>query len=277
MPHPTKTETKTGEPAGPQRLEPAKAARLRAALEAGCEELFALLEDPDPELIGCALKNPNLREEHLLALLKRRNLPEQAIRTMHRKAPGGVSRRVNIALAGHPNTPGQVLAALLPQLFLFELVAVMQLPGSTPDQKLAAERAIMKRLPETEPGSKITLARRGSPALLEALLKEGEQRLVDAVLANPALKESGVLAFLSCPAATAETISAVGRHPRWGTRPNLRLAMLRNQKTPAVWFTLFLPTLGNPQLRNLAGSKGLAAGQSAAVQQELEKRRASSP
>jgi len=264
--------TPTTDPPRPERVDLAKAARLRLALEAGAEQLFALLQDPDPDLIRSALKNPHLGEEHLLALLKRRNLPEQLIRTMQRLAPVAGSRRLKIALAGHPNTPGSILSALLPQLFLFELVTVMQLPGVTPDQKLAAERAILKRLPETELGNKIALARRGSPALLEALLKEGEPRLIDAVLANPRLKESGVLSFLRSPAATAETISAVGRHPLWSSRPNLRVAMLRNRKTPPVWFTLFLPTLGSSELKNLLGSQRLAADQLAALRQELERR-----
>ena len=266
MPSPTK---KTA-PAEPEKLDPARAARLGLALRADGQTLFALFQDPDPDLIRSALSNPQLGEEHLLALLKRRNLPEQLIVTIHRKAPG--SRRLKIALAGHPNTPPPVLSALLPQLLLFELVTVLQLPGGAPDQKLAVERAIAKRLPETELGSKITLARRGSPALLEALLKDGEPRLVDAVLANPRLKEPGLLCFLRCAAATAETISAVGRHPLWGSRPNLRFAMLRNRKTPMVWFTLFLPSLATRELKNLLGSQGLSADQRSEVRQELGKR-----
>jgi hypothetical protein len=238
----------------------------------GGAELSILLQDPDPDLIRGALKNPHLGEEHLLAILKRRNLPEQLLGGIHRGALAAGSRRLMIALASHPNTSASVLAALLPQLFLFELITVMQLPGVSQDQKLAAERAILRRLPETELGNKITLARRGSPALLEALLREGEPRLVAAVLDNPRLKESGVLSFLKCPAASADTISAVGRHPRWGICRNLRFAMLRNRKTPVVWFTLFLPTLGRSELRDLSGSKTLSPGQLAAVRQELEKK-----
>ena len=256
----------------PDRLDLAKAVQLRLALQADGEQLFALLRDPDPDLIRSLLKNPNLGEAHLLALLKRRNLSEQLIKTMHRLPTAAASRRLMIALAGHPNTPASVLSALLPQLFLFELVTVMQLPGVSPDHKIAAERAILKRLPETELGNKITLARRGSPALLEALLREGEPRLVAAVLENPRLKESGVLAFLKAPAATAETISAVGRHPVWGNRPNLRFAMLRNRKTPLIWFTLYLPTLSSSELKNLTGSQGLTPDQLSAVRQELAER-----
>lgn len=270
-------EAEKPEQAGGERLDLAKAARLRLALTGGAEELFSLLQEADPDLVKSALKNPNLSEEHLLSLLRRRNLPEDLIRLVHRSAPVAGSRQLKIALAAHPNTPGPVLSSLLPQLFLFELVTVMQLPGIAPDQKIAAERTILKRLPDTELGAKITLARRGSPSLLEALLRDGEPRLVAAVLSNPRLKESGVLSFLKCPAATAETISAVARHPVWGSRPNLRLTILRNQKTPTIWFTLFLPSLREADLRTLLESRGLAAAQVEAVRQEWEKRTCAGP
>jgi hypothetical protein len=264
--------TPTSEPAAAERLDLAKAARLRSALSAAGQELSSLLRDPDPDLIASALKNPQLSEEQLLSFLKRRDLSERSLRGIGRLPQAASSRRIKIALAGHPNAAGSLLSTLLPQLFLFELLSVMQLPGAGPDQRLAAERALLKRLPETELGNKITLAHRGPPALLEALLKEGEPRLVDAVLANPGLKESGILRFLGTPAATAGTISAVARHPRWGTRPKLRSAILRNRRTPPVWFTLFLPGLGERDLKSLLGSKALAAEQLAAVRQEWEKR-----
>ena len=268
--------TQPAPPAASDRLDPAKAARLRQALEADAEKLFTLLQDPDPDLMRSVLRNPNLGEEHLLTLLKRRDLTEQLIKIVQRLTPVAGSRRLKVALAGHPSTPASILSGLLPQLFLFELVTVMQLPGVSQDQKVAAERAILKRLPETELGNKITLARRGSPALLEALLKEGEPRLVEAVLANPRLKESAVLAFLKSPAAGAETISAVGRHPLWGSRPNLRFAMLRNRKTPAIWFTLLLPKLSNSELKALSSSSGLTPQQTTTLRQELKRRGVSS-
>jgi hypothetical protein len=256
----------------PQRLDLAKALRLRQALTATGVELFDLIHDPDPDLSRTLLKNPNLSDEHLLILLKRRHLSEQIIKSIQRLPQTAASRRLKIALAAHPKAPPAVLNAVLPQLFLFELLTVTQLPGTPPDQKLAAERAILKRLPETELGHKLTLARRGSPAILEALLNEGEPRLVEAVLANPKLKEPGVLAFLNSPGATAATISAVARHERWGSRPNLRLAILRNRKTPPVWYILFLPALEKRDLEKLLVSKTLLPEQMAAVQEEWERR-----
>lgn len=253
-------------------FDQAKVTRLRQALIASSEELFSLLMDADPDVLKNTLKNPHLTEQHLLALLKRRTLPESLIKALHKLPLVGRSRRLLIALAGHADAPPAVISAVLPQLFLFELVNLVQLPGTSPDLRLAAERAVLKRLPETELGNKIALARRGSPAILEALLKSGEPALVDAVLANPKLKESGVHAFLTAPAATAETISVVARHPRWGNRANLRFAMLRNPKTPAIWFTLFLPGLSDADLIALRSSYSLAPRQLAEVHEECNRR-----
>jgi len=231
-----------------------------------------MLRDSDPELIRSTLKNPHLSEAHLLTLLKRQSLPEGLIRNIYRVPQLVGSRRLKIALAGHPATPAPVLAEILAQLHLFELAEVLRLPGASPDHKAAAQQAILKRLPDTELGTKISLARRGSAVVLEALLADGTPRLVAAVLANPGISEANLLAFFRSPTATAETISAVARHPRWGVRPKLRLAALRNRKTPAVWFTLYLPTLGSAEVKALLGSKGLAPRQLEAVQEELAKR-----
>jgi hypothetical protein len=231
-----------------------------------------MLRDADPELIRSTLKNPHLCDAHLVTLLKQQNLPEGLIRTIYRVPQLARSRRLKIALAGHPATPAPILAEILAQLHLFELTEVLRHPGAAPDHKAAAQQAILKRLPDTELGTKISLARRGTPAVLEALLVDGTPRLVTAVLTNPGLTEACLLAFLRSPAATAETISAIARHPRWGVRPKLRLAALRNRKTPAVWFTLFLPALGSAEVKALLGSKGLAPRQLEALQEELGRR-----
>ncbi|PLY02709.1 MAG: hypothetical protein C0623_03515, partial [Desulfuromonas sp.] len=59
---------------------------------------------------------------------------------------------------------------------------------------------------------------------------------------------------------------------KWKNRPNLRLAMLKNRNTPAVWFTLFLPNLKTTDLNNLLMSKRLNPAQKKLVQGELKKR-----
>ncbi len=246
--------------------------RLRAALMASGAELFPLLQDPSAEVLRALLKNSRLSEDHLLVLLKRRDLTEDLLKAVAQLKLGEGSHRVKVALAKNPGTPGTVLQSLLPQLYLFELLQLCYLPGVTPDQKVAAERVILQRLPTTALGNKITMARRGTATLVDALLKEGDQRLMEPCLQNPRLREVSILQFLSGPHATRETISIIARHPRWKQRPNLKMAILKNRKTPAVWFTAWLPSLKTQDLNALVASRKLGPGQKHLVDEEFKKR-----
>ncbi len=255
-----------------RKLDPELAKRLHHALTAGREELFQVVLDPAPEVLRSALKNRNLNEDHLLALLKRVDLTEDLLKAVYQYEQQHQSRQLKKALVRNPNTPGPITLALLPHLYLFELVDLCFMPGVTPDQKIAAERTIIRRLPEIELGNKITLSRRATADVVGAILKEGDARLTSACLNNPRLKEVAILQFLNSARARAETISTIARHPKWKNRPNLRMAMLKNRNTPNIWFTLFLPQLKTTDLNNLLVSKRLNPAQKKLVQGELRKR-----
>jgi hypothetical protein len=253
-------------------LDTGQAQRLVGAMRAEGEELFALVREAEQELLQGLIKNPNLGEAHLIALLKRPKLGEGVLRAIYRAPRATASRRVKIALAGYPGIPPSLLNEILGQLFLLELAEVARLSGAPADHKAAAQQAILKRLPDSELGTRITLARRASAKVLEALLAEGESRLVAAVLVNPKLTEANLLTFLRSPGATADTISAVLRHPRWGTHPKLRLAALENRKTPAIWFTLILPALSTGEINRLLSAQGYHFRQVEALKEELANR-----
>jgi hypothetical protein len=253
-------------------LDPNLSRLLYLALTADKGELQLVLQSTSPEVLRTALKNPALDEGHLVALLQRRDLSEELLMAVSRLPAVGESHNLKVALVQNPNTPGPLTLALLPHLYLFELANICFLPGVTPDQKFAAERAIIQRLPTTPLGNKLTLARRGTAAVVEALLREGESPVVDACLTNPRLKESAVFQFLGSSRAGAETISMIARHPRWKTRPNLVSAILKNQRTPLVWYTLFLPTLSITEVRQLLASNRLSHPQKKAVEGELMRR-----
>ena len=247
--------------------------RLYRALTTGKEDLYQVLQDPAMEVLGALLKNPALDQLHLLALLKRRDLSEEVLRGIHRLAIVAESHELKVALAHNPHIPAPVLARLLPHLYLFELVNLCLLACVTPDQKTAAERAVIQRLPGTQLGNKLTLARRGTALLVETLLKEGDPRLMEACLDNPHLKESAIFTFLNGASASAETISTVARHSRWKHRANIRLAILRNIKAPEIWFNVFLPQLSLSDLKGLLLSNRLAPPRKKLVQDELTKRK----
>jgi len=253
-------------------LDPDLAHRLHNALTAGNEELFRVTTDPAMDVLNAVLKNPLLNEAHLLILLKRRDLTENLLKSVHRLPQVMESHKLKVALVHNPNTPDEISLGLLPQLFFFELANVLFLPGIAPDLKYAAERALLLRLPGAPLGNKITLARRGTSGVVGALLKEGDPVLVATCLSNPRLKEVDIVQFLNGPSATAETISAVARHHHWQSRLNLKRAILKNQKTPLVWFTVFLPTMPLSELKNLLAFRRLSGAGKREVEAELKRR-----
>lgn len=243
--------------------------QLHAALTADKEQLYGILQEQTGEVLLAALRNPSLDDTHLLVLLKRRGLPESLFTSLYAAKPLIESYPVRLALVCNPETPTHISQTLLPQLYLFDLLKVCLMPGFTADHRLLAERCIIQRLPTQPLGNKLTLARRCTPAVAEALLREGVPQVVAVCLDNPRLKEGAVHQFLSSYQATAETISMVARHERWKGRPNIRLAILRNPRTPPVWFTLFLPGLPPATLRDLLAGQRLTAAQKELVRAAL--------
>jgi len=256
----------------PPELNAELASKLQHALTAGQDALFQIILDPEQYIVAAALKNPALTEDHLLALLKRRDLKNEIPERIFQRHKKSLSHRLLLALVKNSATSDVIFRTLVPQLHLFELVDLCFLPGATPDRKFIAERNILQRLPTTPLGNKITLARRAPSAIVAELLKEGNSTLTEACLGSPRLKEAAIYQLLNSSRASADIISMIARHNRWQNRPNLRLAILRNSRTPAVWFTLWLPKLSLPLLKQLTSGQRLNPKQKLLVANELKRR-----
>ncbi|MDK9717531.1 MAG: hypothetical protein OEL57_06420 [Trichlorobacter sp.] len=243
---------------------------VHRGLNGSKEELFRLFERPTPDILRAALRNPALDEAHLLALLRHTGLHPDLFTLLHQQhEPPAGNYQVLFALAQHPEAPPHIVSTLLPRLHLCDLLKLSCLPSIPQDQKVAAERAIIQRIPTQPLGNKLTLAHRGTATIVEALLKEGQPQLVAACLDNPHLKEGAIHQFLASAAATAETISRIARHTRWQHRPELQQAILKNPRTPTIWFTLFLPRLPRSVVQNLAISPRLTPPQKQLVTEAL--------
>ena len=249
------------------RIDQNLSQQLHQALTANKDELFQVMQEFSGDALLASLRNPSLDENHLLTLFKRRELSEELITAIYAGKHTCENHRVKFALVCHSETPSHIVATLLPQLTIFDLLKICIIPGITPDHRLSAERSIIQRLPMQPLGNKLTLARRGTAALVDALLQEGAPLVVEACLDNPHLKESSIHQFIASSKATAETISMVARNGRWKGRPNIRLAILKNPRTPAIWFTMFLPGLPRSTLRDLLSSSRLTFAQKELVRQ----------
>jgi hypothetical protein len=236
------------------------------ALTAHKDQLFTLMQNGREELLLAALRNPHVDHQHLRALLKRRGIGT-VIAAIHAEKRFMEIHSVKCAVAAHPDAPPHISQALLSLLNVFDLLKLCHIPGVTPDVRVAAERKIVQQIPTQPLGNKITLARRGTAAILDAVLREGVPRILEACLENPHLKEGLLYRFLTSHLATADTVALVAGSVRWKSRPNIRIAILKNPHTPLIWFTTFLPGLPAVALRDLLASPRLTAARKELVRQ----------
>lgn len=230
------------------------------AVRADNEQLFSLMQSDREDILRAVLRNPALDHKHLLVLLKRRNIGSviPAIYASKRHIEMGA---VKFALVTHPETPPHIVQTLIPLLSIFDLLKLCLMPGVSADIHAAAERKIAQQIPTQPLGNKLTLARRGTAAILDALLRDGIQSVIEVCLDNPHLKEGSLHQFLTSVHATAENVSMVARNSRWKHRPNIRLAILKNSRTPLIWYTVFLPELPATTVRELLACPRLTPAQ----------------
>jgi len=233
--------------------------------------------------------DPDLTEDLALALLKRSDLPPEVLEQLAKNANALKSRKVKIALAGHPHTPRHVSVPLARQFYTFDLMKVALLPSVPADVKVAADDVLISRLKTVTIGERLTLARRASGRVAAALLldvekmdgkitgdkiiddKIGGGKVIDAetvarenrvmhtALENPRLTEALVISSVLRPAASAALVHAVAQHEKWSVRREIRAALLRTEHLSLACALEFSQEIPAPRLQEVLASSRLPA------------------
>lgn len=175
---------------------------------------------------------PGISEDAAMALLKRPDVPAEALAQLAKNAISSTSRKVMYGLTTHPRTPRHVSIPLLRRLFTFDLMQMALVPAVAPDIKRAAEEQILTRLESLPTGQKITLARRASGRVAAGLLQDSDRRVIFAALDNAKLTEPLVVQALMKPSAPETLFVLVSEHSKWSQRREIQIALLRSEQTP---------------------------------------------
>jgi hypothetical protein len=206
------------------------------------------------EMLARMAADPALTEDLALALLQRGDLEQEVIEEFSKNSSALKSRKVKLAIIAHSKTPRYVSISLLRQLFTFDLMKVLLTPVIAGDIKAAAEEALIKRLESLSPGERMSLARRASGRVAGALLFNTEARVIRTALENPRLTEAIIIKTLMSPSAPAALVQAVCQHPKWSLRRDIRIALLRNDKTPVRLLAEFAQSFSSSQLKEVLQS-----------------------
>lgn len=205
-------------------------------------------EDAIPSSEADSLKavtgGPALSEDLVLAFLKRADLPAETLAVLSKNAAAMKSRKVKLAVAQHPRTPRHISVPMMRHLFTFDLMKVALSPTVPADIKMAADEALIQRLETLSTGERLSLARQASGRVAGALLSDPETRVMTAALENPRLTGAAIIRALTRGGSTAAFVESVCHHARWSLHREIRMALLRNARTPlarAVEFARSLP------------------------------------
>ena len=208
-----------------------------------------------------------------LAALKDRNLPSEVIEQISRNIAVMKSRKVRVAVAAHPRAPRRIALRLIRELYTFDLMLFALLPAVAADLKRVADELLVARIASITLGERIALARRSSGMVAAALLLDRESRVWQTALENPRLAESGVVKALLRTKALPAFVKAVCHHSRWSVRPDIRLALLRNEYTPLARALEFARRLPPAQLRDVLHSSRLPEKIKRYLRRDLETRK----
>ena len=193
--------------------------RLR---EAGSNELLRLVEENLEQLQAGEVRQI-LRNSYLTSQIIELLLTQRRILTFH---------EVRKDLARNPTTPEVHALRFVSGLFWKDLVEIGSDIRVPPRIRRAADRHLLNRLQGLAAGERTAIARRASPFLIPQLRKDGDPRVISALLENPRLTEGIGITLCSSETANPKALAAVARHRKWGSRYPIRAALCRNLRTP---------------------------------------------
>jgi hypothetical protein len=217
--------------------------------------------------------DPSLTEDAALAFLQQPELTASAVEQLARTAHLLKSRKVRIALLTHARTPRHISLPLLRQLYTFDLMQIALTPAVAGDLKRAADEALCNRLTTISSGERLALARRGSGRVAAALLQDKETRVMRTALENARLTEAHIIQAITRAGSNTALIETLCHHPQWSLRREVRIALLRHEKTPMGRAIDFARGLPPAQLREILQNSRLPENIKAYLVRDLNQRR----
>lgn len=196
-------------------------------------------------------------EGHYLKLLRRGDLPQETLEAI--LADGAVRKyhAVRLALAGHPRTPRREALSLVSTLFWRDLAHLSADSRVHPEVRRAADRDLLRRLPEMALAERVDLAKTVGRGTLRVLGLDPDPRVLAAVLDNRLLTEPDVVQAAARSEAPPEILAVIAVHPRWSLRPGVRSALLRSRHLPGPLALTLLTRASRDDLEGLVAASGV--------------------
>ncbi len=214
------------------------------------EELYSILTSTNRTRLLLCLANPLLSEEHILSLLRNPHITKEIIQAVHDRF--NKSYKVQFGIVNCPKTPYSLSMRLLQMLFWNDLVRIVENYRLFPPLRRAAENYLREKVSGLTLGEKKTLARTAPRSVIGMLKTEVEPSVLGCLLRNPRFVEEDLMMIINNEFTPVEVLETIAADRQWTNRYPVRLALVRNLRTPLHTTLSFLSKLQKKDLEVLA-------------------------
>jgi hypothetical protein len=220
------------------------------------EQLFTVVSSQNSNWLLLALSNPAITEDHVIALLRNPSITAEIIHNISDRMDWTSSYRIQVALVNCPKTALTSAMRLMQMLFWNDLVKTAANYRIAPRLRRLAENQLREKIPTLTLGEKISLAQTGPRNVIPLLRVEKDVKVVQALLRNSHLLEEDVLVMINNDMTPAATLATIAANYKWSVRYPVRLALVRNEKTPLAFVLHSLSKLKKTDLHALIHASG---------------------
>ncbi len=215
------------------------------------EELHTVVTGKNPTFLRLCLSNPKITDDHLLALLRNPRVLPDIVETISRSDQWMSSYKLQVAVVNCPKTPFPLALRMVQMLFWRDLLKTAGNFRLLPKVRRAAENHLRDKIQDLTLGEKITLARTAPRAVVTFLRWQDEPEVVRALLRNSRLIEDDVMVMINEETTPDYILEAVATDFKWSLQYPIRVALVKNPRTPLRIALKFLSRLQKPDLRAL--------------------------
>jgi len=196
-------------------------------------------------------------EGYYLKALRRADLAPEELEQILADRAARKYHAVRRALAGHPRTPRREALSLVSTLFWRDLAHLSADARVHPEVRRAADRDLLRRLPEMALAERVDLAKNVGRGTLVYLRMDPDPGVLAAVLDNRFATEPDVVVAAASAEIAPEGLELIALHPRWSLRAAVRGALLRNARLPGRHAVGLLTRASREDLEGLLSRRGI--------------------
>jgi hypothetical protein len=259
----------------PSAVRYASTTKVSGRREESAEALLQqVLQARGPRALADFLDSRPFEESELISLL-RLPVPAAFLTVLAERAPWNERPRLLAGVVLHPRCARPLGLRLVSSLYWRDLVDVAATPRVDAGIRARAEALLKDSLPDLRVGERITVARFATAPVLRGLFGDDDEKVLDAALQNPRLRESDLTTAVRADDARRPLLEAVGRGARWRESYPVRMALVLQPRTPLAIALAQLTSLLPQDLARLQAEPAVPALVKAAavrVAQEGERR-----